>query len=73
MKDYMFLESQIEELEAQIEEVENLYFAMDDEEEAEELYGEELDELRTMLHTVEAERDQIDEDQLTSEYWHSVL
>lgn len=73
MKNYMYLESQIEELEAQIEELENLYFAVEDEDEAEDLYGEELDELRSMVKTLQSECDQIEEDELTSEYWHSVL
>lgn len=69
----MHLESQIEELEAQIEELEHLYYAMEDEEEAEYLYGEELDELRTMVATLEIECAEIDEADLASEYWHSVL
>jgi len=70
---YNNLEAQRDELEGQLEELRDLYIAMDDEDEAEDLYGEDIADLEQQIEWLDGEMGAIDNHWLTRDYYASVL
>jgi septation ring formation regulator EzrA len=70
---YSDLAARAEQVEQELDEVKGLFFKMDDEDEAEELYGEEIADLEKELDNLYGEMGDIDEHWLTQDYYASVL
>ena len=70
---YRNLEAHAEAIEAELDELRDLKYAMEDEDEAEELYGEEIAELESELENLYADMGGIDNYWLTQDYYASVL
>ena len=70
---YQNLEARAEAIEAELDDLRDLKYAMDDEEEAEEMYGEEIAELESELENLYADMGAIDNYWLTRDYYASVL
>lgn len=70
---YHGIEYRIDEIEAELDELRKLKFAMDDEDEAEEIYGEDIADLEAELNDLQGELGAIELEDMTREYWAMVL
>ena len=70
---YRNLEARAEAIEAELDELRDLKYAMENEDEAEELYGEEIAELESELENLYADMGGIDNYWLTQDYYASGL
>ena len=73
MANYRWMDNRAEEIEAELDELRKLKYAMDDEDEAEELYGEEISDLEAELENLRGEMGEMDEHWLLQDYYASVL
>lgn len=73
INNYNSIETHIRHLERELEEVESLYYKIEDEEEAQKMYGSEIDELKAQIESCYGDLGTIENYWLTQDYYASVL
>lgn len=70
---YDYLMGRAEEIEDELEDLRHQKYAIEDDDEAEELFGEEIAELEAELNGLYSEMDEIDDHLIMRDYYASVL